>query len=128
MRVHALALHFEHIGVAAFTCQVAGEHHRSRSDVGNGRGPVMTVLSKGLGNKYPAQDQEQDDPHSEDRCHAEKVPCILEICHRFDREYRVRLSICMPDDTCPPEPGEKSVSSLIKDNLPSRCAKRHIDV
>src|SRR5664279_5399737 len=46
MRVHALALHFEHIGVAAFTCQVAGERHRSRSDVGNGRGPVMTVLSK----------------------------------------------------------------------------------
>jgi hypothetical protein len=46
----------------------------------------MTVLSKGLRNKYAAQDQEQDDPHGEDRCHAEKVACILKICHRFDRE------------------------------------------
>ena len=126
MRVHALALHVEHIGVAAFTSLMAGEHHRFRGDVGNSRGPVVAVLSKGLGNKDPAQDQEQGDPHSEDRRHPKKVPCILKVCHRFDREYLVRLSICMPDDACPAESGKKTSPSLIKENVPSRCATRHI--
>src|ERR1019366_3273250 len=111
----------------AFTCLVSGEHDRLGSDVGNGRGPGMTVLSKGLGNKDRPQDQEQDDADSEDRRHAEKVPCILKICHKFDRESLVRLSNCMPDNACPAESGE-STASLIKENFPSRCAKRHNDV
>jgi len=85
----------------------------------------MTVLSKGLGNKDPAQDQEQDDADGEDRCHPEKVPCILKICHRFDRESLVRLSIRKRDRDLPSESGESTSPSLIEENFPSGCAKRH---
>jgi hypothetical protein len=108
MRVCPFALHFEDIGVACLTSLVAGEHYRSGGDVGNGCSPVMTVLSKGLGNKDPAQDQEQDDADGEDRCHPEKVPCILKICHRFDRESLVRLSIRKRDRDLPSESGEST--------------------
>ena len=74
MRVYPFALHVEDIGVTGLTSLVASEHHRSGGNVGNGCIPVMTVLSKGLGNKGPAQDQEQYDADGEDRCHPEKVP------------------------------------------------------
>jgi hypothetical protein len=42
----------------------------------------------------------------------------------FDRESLVRLSIRLLDNDLPSEPGE-STASLIKENFPSRCAKRH---
>src|ERR1017187_8945597 len=125
MRMYALAFHVEHVGVTAFTCLVSGEYDRLGSDVGDGRGPVMTILSKGLGNKDRAQDQEQDDADGEDRRHAEKVPCILKICHKFDRECLVRLSIRLLDNDLPSESGESTSPSLIEENFPSGCAKRH---
>src|SRR5271166_2402706 len=84
--VHALALHFVNIGVAALTGRVAGKHHRTGGDIRKGGAPIKAILPKAARHKDLAQDEEQDDPHGEDRCHPEKVPCVLKICHRCNRE------------------------------------------
>ena len=72
--MYAFALHFEHLGVAGLASLVSGENHRFFGNLGNGRGPVVTLLSKAARDKKSARHQEQQGPHEEDPCHAEKVP------------------------------------------------------
>jgi hypothetical protein len=57
--------------MAALACLVAGEHHRFRSNVGNGCGAVVPVLSETTGDKETTRHQEDDDACQEDRRHSE---------------------------------------------------------
>ena len=59
MRMLALALHIEDVGVAGFACLVAGELHRTGRNLADCSAAVVAILSEALWNHETVERQER---------------------------------------------------------------------
>ena len=83
--MHALAFHFEDVGMAALADLMAGIRNRPRCDLLDRIAAVVSVLPKTARDENAAQHQEQNAPHQEDQCQTEEVTCIFEGFHSWIR-------------------------------------------
>ncbi len=81
--VHALAFHFQDVGVAAVADLMAGVRNRPRCDLLDRIAAVVSVLPKTARDENAAQHQKQNAPHQEDRCQPEEVTRIFEGFHSW---------------------------------------------
>ena len=71
-----------HIRMAGLARLVAGELHRPRRNLADGRPAIVPILAKALGhNKVAHHQKDQKGEHKEPR-KPEKMPCILENAHQ----------------------------------------------
>ncbi len=80
--MYAFAFHLEDLGVAALADLVSRISNRKRSDLGDCRAPVMSILSKTPWHQETPHDQKQDDSCQEDGCQTEEVFRIFEAFHK----------------------------------------------
>ena len=61
MRVLAFALHIEHVAVASLASLVAGELHRSSSNLADDGAAIVPVLPKAFGNHVMSNNKKDDE-------------------------------------------------------------------
>lgn len=74
-------LHVNYVGVTVCTGCMTGKVKRVRSNFGNRRGPIVSVLSKRGRNNIAANGPEDQEGDDKEACKAEKVPGISKEIH-----------------------------------------------
>ena len=81
VRMFALALHIQHIGVAGFASLVAGKLHGVGGDLANGGAAIVPVLSKTLRNDVTSNNKKDNKGENKKSRKSEEMPGILENAH-----------------------------------------------
>lgn len=80
-RMHSLALYVLNVCVAAYACLVTGICHREGGNLRNGRSPIVSVLSEGLGDDVAANYEKDHKRDYEESRKPEKMSYILKPIH-----------------------------------------------
>ena len=81
MRVLALALHIQDIGMARLASLMTGELHGSSRDLANGIATIVTVLPEALWNNVTSDYEKDHESENEESRESEEMPGILESAH-----------------------------------------------
>ncbi len=81
VRVLAVLLLFEDVGMAGFARLVPGEVHRPSRDFRQSIAPIVPILAETFWDQKSAEDQKQENARDEDSCQSKKMSRILESIH-----------------------------------------------
>jgi hypothetical protein len=81
MRMLAIFLLIEDVGMAGFTALVASESDGSDSNFGYRVAAIVPVLSEAFRDHRVPDDEKQEQAGNEDPCQSKKVSCIFEDIH-----------------------------------------------